>query len=222
MVDRDSGTIFVRWSPGRFASEPVEEPSMQRERSSPRFLRHLCTRARRWRATRRGLRRALENRVVSQDARYGETLEQRCAARCHVARVDGAGVHRDRPVAAFSQQRYGESGRCDATRHSRRTISSTGDSRKRPRRAAAATLARPAARHAEPHADHPSRLRRGLECDRQVEGHAACRSARPLGQPEARYVIFHCADPMAGAARITTRASTWRTPFIRRRFSRTS
>ncbi len=43
---------------------------------------------------------------------------------------------------------------------------------------------RPADRHAEPHADHPPRLRRGLELHRQMDRHAAVAGAR-RGEGEA-------------------------------------
>ena len=43
---------------------------------------------------------------------------------------------------------------------------------------------RPADRHAEPHPDHPARLRRGLELHRQMDRHAAVAGAR-RGQGEA-------------------------------------
>ena len=58
-------------------------------------------------------------------------------------------------------------------------------------------VARRAAPPARPHPDHPPRLRRGLERDRQVDGRAA-RHAPRRGRAAAggRYVVFRCADPM--------------------------
>ena len=53
------------------------------------------------------------------------------------------------------------------------------------------------------HPDHPPRLRRGLERDRQVDGRAAradrCRA--PALKPNARYVVFHCADDLESLLR---------------------
>ena len=68
------------------------------------------------------------------------------------------------------------------------------------------------ARDAVAHADHAARLRRGLELHRQMDG----RAARPLLdrarlKPEARYIVFHCADDLARPATDDgniTRAST--------------
>ena len=92
-------------------------------------------------------------------------------------------------------------------------------------RSAAQVLARRAARAAVAHADHAARLRRGLERDRQVEGRARSSAlldvVRP--KPEARYVVFYCADPMSMDGTISiTRASTWTTPATRRRSSPTT
>ena len=41
-------------------------------------------------------------------------------------------------------------------------------------------------------------------------------------KPQARFVVFHCADPKRDARACTTRASTWRMRFIRRRSSPTT
>ena len=49
---------------------------------------------------------------------------------------------------------------------------------RRPGRTAARIVACRSPRHAVAHADHPARLRRGLELHRQMEGRAAQRSAR--------------------------------------------
>ena len=71
--------------------------------------------------------------------------------------------------------------------------------------------------------DHPPRLRRGLERDRQVDRRAALRtcSTRPGCSREARYIVFHCADDFSGTVP-TTRASTSSTPSTRRRSSPTA
>ena len=53
------------------------------------------------------------------------------------------------------------------------------------------------ARHALAHADHPPRLRGRMELHRQVERCATWRcAAQAEPQSAARYVVFHCADPM--------------------------
>jgi DMSO/TMAO reductase YedYZ molybdopterin-dependent catalytic subunit len=42
-------------------------------------------------------------------------------------------------------------------------------------------------------------------------------------KPEARYVVFYCADPMSDEGKdLYTRASTWMTHGIRKRFSPTN
>ena len=58
-------------------------------------------------------------------------------------------------------------------------------------------LARRAPRHAVAHPDHPPRLRGGLELHRQVEGRAARHVLEQVRlKPEARYLVFHCADAL--------------------------
>ena len=59
------------------------------------------------------------------------------------------------------------------------------------------------------HADHAPRLRRRLERHREMERRATGPLLQSVGlKPNARYLVFHCADMMSDlAARPTTRAS---------------
>ena len=77
--------------------------------------------------------------------------------------------------------------------------------------------------HAGAQPDHPARLRRGLERDRQVDRRAArrrCSTRRACGRRRA-IIVFHCADDFRGTGP-TTRASTSSTPSTRRRSSPTA
>ena len=102
---------------------------------------------------------------------------------------------------------------------------------RRPGREAVRDLARRAARFAVAHADHPPRLRRGLELHRQMDGRAAAATLlqRAGLKPQARYVVFRCFDSMDSGSldsdedgRATTKASISSTPIIRRRSSPTT
>ena len=66
---------------------------------------------------------------------------------------------------------------------------------RRPDRQQGAVDARQALRAAAGVADHPPRLRRGLERDRQMAGRAAVRIPAPASAPtRAKYVWFQCAE----------------------------
>ena len=56
------------------------------------------------------------------------------------------------------------------------------------------------ARYAGAHANHAARLRRGLDLHRQVDRRALVGASQEAGlKPQARYIVFHCADIMEGA-----------------------
>ena len=112
--------------------------------------------------------------------------------------LDGSGVHRGRPVAAVPQQ-----WNCEPEDGEYQALAAHGFQDWKPLvdglvQRSRRVHARAAARDAESHTDHAPRLRRGMECDRQMDRRAAqSQSWRSFGsQPEARYVVFHCADPM--------------------------
>ena len=122
----------------------------------------------------------------------------RVASRCR-PQGDGAGVHA-RPTCRRSFRSNGtaepDSRRVSRTDGGRfRGLSPRG---RRPGRSARCLLARRAEGVAEPHADHAPRLRRGLERDREMAGRASSMRVLDAARPEAeaRYVVFHCADPM--------------------------
>ncbi len=155
----------------------------------------------------------------------GETASAAAAALVGHAQVDGAGVHDGRPFAEVSQQRHGGSERSAVPGAGRARLRRLSARSRRPGRDAGVVLARGAPRAAVAHADHASRLCRGLERDRAVEGREALGTAR-RGAPEAggalRRVPLRRSDGApAGATRIT-RASTWTMPGTSRPSSPTS
>ncbi len=173
----------------------------------------------------RRLRAAVADRVVSEGAGRRRDGERGGCACGHLAQVDGAGIHATpiarRPSAATAPPNRTSDDVPGARRQRLRRLPAGG---RRPRRAAGEPVARRTARAAEPDADHPPRLRRGLERDREVEGRAARRAARG-GAAEAgsalRRVPLRRSDGRGRHRISTTRASISRTRSIRRRSSPT-
>ena len=95
-----------------------------------------------------------------------------------------ARVHGGRSLAEIQGERQHVARRSRLRQRWRRTALPTGAQGGRAGRDAGRVFARRSARHAVAHADHPPRLRRGLELHRQMEGRAARPCAR-AGEAEA-------------------------------------
>ena len=116
----------------------------------------------------------------------------------HVAQVDGAGVHRRGSLADVSQQWHRRARHRRSTARSPRTASPTTgwrsavSSRSRARSRSPSCARCPAARRSR--ATIASRAGARSASGRARGSRRCSRSCRP--KPEARYVVFYCADPM--------------------------
>ncbi len=128
----------------------------------------------------------------------GEKLSSRGGARRHLAQVDGAGVHRRRSLAELSQQWNRRAGqRCVPDARRERLCRRTGS------KSAAWSRSRRAFRWRTFARCRAARRSRGTIASKAG---APSRSGRARGSPrcsrrcgptpEARFVVFHCADPM--------------------------
>ena len=123
--------------------------------------------------------------------RVQRLLDRRCA---------GAGVRRDRDPSGTAPERVRRPGQPRVSRAEGERLRRLPPPRHRRGPAAADDVACRAARHAGALADHPPRLRRGLELHRPLDGRAARLPARPGRRPAARRAssVFHCYDSFGG------------------------
>ncbi len=109
----------------------------------------------------------------------------------------GAGIPPGANLSLFQAQWLDRSRGSRLCRAARRRLQGLEFGGRRPCRAADEALARRSSRPALAHADHPPRLRRGLELHRPVEGRAVVAGLNAAGlKPQARYIAFFCADTL--------------------------
>ena len=167
------------------ALHPPQAPARPRRRAPGR----AALRLRRDSAPRRSLS-ILDKAEALTKAVQRALLAPRTGARARIS------ASRDHPH--LQAQRLDRSRRSRLCRAARRRLRRLEARDRRPRRKADEALARRPARAAVALADHPARLRRGLELHRPMEGRPACPpSSPPRGSSrEARYIAFFCADTL--------------------------
>ena len=141
----------------------------------------------------------------------------------------GARIFRGRHLAHLQAERLHRPRGRGLSRPRRPTIRRLPAQGRRPRRASVRHFAGRASRAAGAHADHPPRLRRGLELHRQMERHgarpaAATRRAEAAGALRRVPLLRHDGQrrPRFRESRTITRASISSTPSTRRPSSPTT
>jgi hypothetical protein len=145
-----------------------------------------------------GCERLSRSEWFSKGARRGRGRERDGCACGHVAALDGAGVHRSRPLADVPQQRHRGARHGRLSRDGGQRLRQLPARRRRPRRSSG-----------EPLAHRPARAADRTQITRHdcVEGWSAIakwKGARLAAllesvrlKPDARFAVFYCADPMA-------------------------